>query len=118
MILVAPMTTEQEFVNAVDGLLRSVVQGVQRVGGDRVRCDLAGDVLTMRFADGGKCTLIRQDPTMQVWLADGVLAWYFDWVPGTATWVDGRGRGALVDILQGVLTRRLGQPVPLDSAEV
>jgi frataxin-like iron-binding protein CyaY len=80
------------------------------LGRQGVACDLAGDVLTMRFADGTKCTLIRQTPTDQVWLADGVLAWYFDWQADTGDWTDGRGRGRLATILRDVLERRLGSP--------
>jgi len=105
--------TETEFITAADAVL-SRVAGALAAAGDGVACDVAGDLLTMRFADGGKCTLIRQVPVQQIWLSDGVVATYFDWLQGE--WIDPRGRGSLASVLQAVLSRRLGRPVRIDLA--
>lgn len=107
------MTTENAHSEAAERFLRSVAADLKLQAPEEVACDLSGDVLTMRFADGTKCTLIRQNPTQQIWLAEGVLAWYFDWKPSTAVWLDGRGKGPLATILTEVLERRLGRPVRL-----
>ena len=107
------MTARPEFADVAGQLLRTVADDLARQAAGRVACDLAGDVLSLRFADGAKCTLIRQTPTDQIWLSDGVLAWYFDWQPDTGGWTDGRGRGPLATILRDVLERRLGSPLEL-----
>lgn len=107
------MTNETQFVAAADAVLRRVCDGLTAAAGDAVTCELAGDLLSMRFAGGSKCTLIKQTPIQQVWLSDGVLATYFDWRPGRGEWVDPRRGATLAKVLPEVLARHLGRPVTL-----
>lgn len=112
-----PMPTEQQFVIAADRVLQTVADALARGAAGRVTCERAGDLLAMRFDDGVKCSLIRQNPIRQVWLAEGPLAWYFDWRPDRGLWLDGRGRGTLGDVLQELFARHLGTEVPLPALE-
>lgn len=87
---------------AADRLLQ---QECARLTAAGLACDLSSDVLSWRFADGTKATLIRQDAVQQIWLAEGVAAWYCDWCPELGDWLDGRGRGSLRDVLELVWRR-------------
>jgi frataxin-like iron-binding protein CyaY len=90
------MTDRDPFVCAADRLLREVAEDLRATG---LACELAGDVLAWRYGDGTRATLIRQAAVRQIWLADGVLAWYFDWCPDLGEWSDGRAGSLLRDVL-------------------
>lgn len=80
-----------------------------------VTIDHSGSILTMRFSNGDRCTLNRQDSIEQIWLADGPLSWHFERDPLTHRWADTIGRGPLFEIVGAMLTRRLGRRVTLTA---
>ncbi len=107
------MRTDLEFQRDADRFMESVLTQLEQFDPDEVDVDLAMGVLTMEFADGGKCIMNRQTAAHQIWLAAGATAWHFE--HDGERWVDTKGRGPLEQVLAGVLSERLGRAVSLAS---
>src|SRR5688572_15692038 len=45
---------------------------------DGLDVQLAGDVLTISFADGGRFVINAHSAALQIWMAAGTTAWHFD----------------------------------------
>ena len=78
---------------------------------EQLDVDLAGDVLTLAFADGGKFIINAHSAAQQIWMAAGTTAWHFDFDPKTGCWLDTKGGRRLEDVLGEALTARLGRPI-------
>ncbi|MFO0631745.1 MAG: iron donor protein CyaY [Nannocystaceae bacterium] len=88
----------------------------QTLGGlehDALDVQLAGDVLTLAFADGGRFVINAHSAAGQIWMAAGRTAWHFDWVPARGQWVAAKNGDELMSTLARVVGDRLGAPVSL-----
>jgi len=77
---------------------------------EKLDVDLAGDVLTLAFADGGKFIINAHSAAGQVWMAAGTEAWHFDYDEASKTWIAGRTG----DELLATVTRTVGPRLGID----
>jgi CyaY protein len=71
----------------------------------------SGDVIRIDLRGGQRIVLNTQRPARQIWLAGGQRAWHFNYDEGSATWVDDKGRGELLETLRS-LTQAAGVALP------
>ena len=79
---------------------------------ERLDVELAGDVLTLAFDDGGKFVINAHSAAGQVWMAAGTTAWHFD-PTDDGTWVAAKTGDELMATVARVVSERLGEPVEL-----
>jgi CyaY protein len=73
---------------------------------DGLDVQLAGDVLTITFADGGRFVINAHSAAGQVWMAAGTTAWHFDHEDGK--WIARRTGDELMQTVARVVGERLG----------
>ena len=72
--------------------------------------DLAGDVLTLAFSDGGKFIINAHSAAGQVWMAAGTTAWHFDLDPD-GRWVAPKTGDELMATVSRVVGEKLGRAI-------
>lgn len=79
------------------------------VDDERLDVQLAGDVLTIGFADGTRYVINAHSAARQVWMAAGTTAWHFDYEDGR--WVAKRTGDELMGTVARVVGAKLGTEV-------
>ena len=102
-----------KFAKQADLAMEAIYEVLATIDPDELDVDLAMGVLSMEFADGSKCIMNRQTAAHQIWLAQGASAWHFAQEKEVEAWVDTKGRGELREILNEVLSTKLGHPISL-----
>ena len=77
---------------------------------DGLDVQLAGDVLTITFADGGRFVINAHSAALQIWMAAGTTAWHFDHEED-GRWVARRTGDELMQTVARVVGERLGARV-------
>ncbi len=80
---------------------------------DQLDVDLAGDVLTLAFGDGGKFIINAHSAAQQIWMAAGTTAWHFDFVPERERWIAHKTDDELMSTVARVVSEKLGEPIEL-----
>lgn len=80
---------------------------------EQLDVDLAGDVLTLAFADGSKFVINAHSAAQQIWMAAGTTAWHFDFVPERGQWIAHRTNDELMSTVARVVSDKLGSTVEL-----
>ena len=80
---------------------------------DTLDVELAGDVLTLSFEDGGKFVINAHSAAGQIWMAAGTTAWHFDPMDD-GRWVATKTDDELMATVSRVVSAKLG----LDRAVV
>ncbi len=82
---------------------------------DALDVDLAGDVLTLGFADGGEFVINAHSAAGQVWMAAGRTAWHFDLEPPEAggKWIAKKTDDELMSTVARVVGEKLGIDISL-----
>lgn len=80
---------------------------------DDLDVDLAGDVLTLAFADGTKFVINAHSAAGQIWMAADKDAWHFDYDDGSERWVAAKNGDELMTTVARTVGERLGQPLSL-----
>lgn len=93
----------------------SALEHIDEVLGDleheSLDVDLAGDVLTMAFADGSKFILNAHSAAGQIWLAAGTEAWHFDFEADQDAWIAHKQGDELRATISRVISAKLGEAV-------
>lgn len=100
-----------EFDKWADATLRKLEQAVSVFDPDEVEVELAGDVLTLAFADEQKIVVNRQRAGRQIWMAAKRKAWHF--CPDATGTHWRAGEHELWATLETVLAGQLGRAVHL-----
>lgn len=79
---------------------------------DGLDIQLAGDVLTIAFADGGRFVINAHSAAGQIWMAAGTTAWHFD-REDDGRWVARRTGDELMQTVARVVGDRLGTRISL-----
>ena len=79
---------------------------------DGLDVQLAGDVLTITFADGGRFVLNAHSAALQIWMAAGTTAWHFDHGED-GRWIARRTGDELMQTIARVVGDKLGTRVAL-----
>lgn len=93
--------------------LRHIEETLGDLEHEQMDVDLAGDVLTLAFEDGGKFVINAHSAAEQVWMAAGTTAWHFDLVPEAGRWVARKTDEELMATVARVVSEKLGQTIEL-----
>jgi len=102
--------SDQAFLRRAERLIDGIVSVLDGCDPDELEAEVAQGVVKIAFADGSRCVLNRQSAAQQIWLAEGATAWHFAFDETHQRWVDTKGRGELLSILAGIVSRKLGRP--------
>jgi CyaY protein len=80
---------------------------------EQLDVDLAGDVLTLGFADGGRFVINAHSAAGQIWMAAGTTAWHFDFVPARGQWLAHKTNDELMHTVARVVGEKLGVDIEL-----
>lgn len=80
---------------------------------DDLDVDLAGDVLTLSFADGARFVINSHSAAGQVWMAANKDAWHFDYDEASGRWVAAKNGDELMATVARTVGERLGQSISL-----
>ena len=93
--------------------LRHIDEVLGELEHDDLDVELAGDVLTLAFANGDKFIINAHSAAEQIWMAAGTTAWHFDYVDERGQWVAHKTDDELLTTVARVVGDKLGQPVRL-----
>lgn len=79
---------------------------------DGLDVQLAGDVLTISFADGGRFVINAHSAALQIWMAAGTTAWHFDH-DKDGVWIAKRTGDELLTTIARVVGDKLGTRISL-----
>ena len=80
---------------------------------ERLDVMLAGDVLTLAFADGAKFVINAHSAAEQIWMAAGTTAWHFDYVDARDRWIAAKTDDELMATVARVVGDKLGETIEL-----
>lgn len=80
---------------------------------EQLDVNLAGDVLTLAFEDGGKFVINAHSAAEQIWMAAGTSAWHFDFVPERAQWIAHKTDDELMATVARVVGDKLSMTIEL-----
>lgn len=76
-----------DFVRLAGAALEHIEESLADLEHEQLDVDLAGDVLTLEFADGATFIINAHSAAGQVWMAANRNAWHFDYVADDSHWV-------------------------------
>src|SRR5450631_2747907 len=82
------------YQHLADQTFRRIGDVFEDVDTDLVDCEIAGDVVTLTFADKKRCVVNTQRPTRQIWMAANARAWHFSYDEQKSAWMDDKGQGS------------------------
>ncbi|PRP90604.1 frataxin-like protein [Enhygromyxa salina] len=80
---------------------------------EQLDVNLAGDVLTLAFEDGGKFVINAHSAAEQIWMAAGTTAWHFDFVAARGQWIAHKTDDELMTTVSRVVGDKLGETIEL-----
>ncbi|HLT39206.1 MAG TPA: iron donor protein CyaY [Enhygromyxa sp.] len=93
--------------------LRHMDEALGELEHDDLDVDLAGDVLTLGFANGDRFVINAHSAAEQIWMAAGTTAWHFDFVAERGQWIAHKTGDELMATVARVVGDKLGQAVVL-----
>ena len=73
--------------------------------------DLAGDVLTLQFADGAKFVINSHSAAGQIWMAANTSAWHFDFDESSRRWIAWKTDDELMATVARTVGEKLGAKI-------
>jgi CyaY protein len=101
------------FVKLSSTALEHIEDGLAALEHEDLDVDLAGDVLTLAFADGTKFIINAHSAAGQIWMAANRSAWHFDWVPERERWVAQKTDDELMSTVARTVGEKLGMDIEL-----
>jgi CyaY protein len=102
-----------QFVKVATAALERIEDGLVNLEHDTLDVDLAGDVLTLEFADGAQYIINAHSAAGQVWMAANRNAWHFDFDDASGTWVAAKTGDELMATVCKEVGAKLGIDVSL-----
>ena len=99
------------FMITSGGALAHIEQVLGDLEHEDLDVDLAGDVLSLAFADGGKFVINAHSAAGQVWMAAGTTAWHFDLVDDR--WIAAKTGDELMATVARTVGAKLGVAIEL-----
>ena len=99
----------KEFTRLSAKALAHIDTALGEIDADGLDVQLAGDVLTVGFADGARFVINAHSAARQIWMAAGTTAWHFDHEDGR--WVARRTGDELMQTVAKVVGAKLGTRV-------
>jgi CyaY protein len=108
------MTLDRKtFYRESEKALRHIDETLGGLELDDLDSDLAGDVLTLTFADGGRFVINAHSAAGQIWMAAGTHAWHFDLDAASGRWIAGKNGDELMSTVARTVGARLGRSIEL-----
>jgi CyaY protein len=101
------------FVKLSSTALEHIEDGLAALEHEDLDVDLAGDVLTLAFADGTKFIINAHSAAGQVWMAANRSAWHFDWVREREQWIAAKTGDELMSTVARTVGAKLGTDIEL-----
>ncbi|MCR9164298.1 MAG: iron donor protein CyaY [Nannocystaceae bacterium] len=101
-----------QFIKAATSALEHIEDGLVNLEHETLDVDLAGDVLTLEFADGTQFVINAHSAAGQVWMAANRSAWHFDYQEDSETWVAAKTD----DELMATVSKAVGEKLGIDVA--
>jgi len=102
-----------EFVKLSSKALRRLDDALGELEHDDLDVDLAGDVLTLDFADGTSFVINAHSAAGQIWMAANRNAWHFDYVSDGEHWVADKTGDELFATVSREVGAKLGTSVEI-----
>ena len=93
--------------------LSRLVAALDAFEDDGVEAELAGDILSIEFADGTKYVVNSHRAARQIRVAAERSAWHFDWDPAKSRWIAAKTGDELWSVIERALGARLGRGIQL-----
>src|SRR5688572_19647108 len=101
-----------EFLDLAMEALDHLDEALGNLEHDGLDVQLAGEVLTLTFADGGKFIINAHSAAQQVWMAADRSAWHFSWDSAQGRWIAGKTGDELMRTVGTLVGARLGGRSP------
>lgn len=101
-----------DYHTAVSDTLRRIEEAVEASGAD-IDFELAGDILTLEFANGSKIILNKQAAAQQLWLAARGGGFHYNHEAGSGRWVNDQSGAELWAELARLMSEQAGETVNL-----
>lgn len=102
-----------EFVKVSSKALRHLDDALGELEHEDLDVDLAGDVLTLDFADGTSFIINAHSAAGQIWMAANRNAWHFDFVSEDERWVADKTGDELYATVSRVVGDKLGTSIEI-----
>lgn len=96
-----------DFVRLAGTALEHIEDALANLEHESLDVDLAGDVLTLEFADGATFIINAHSAAGQVWMAANRNAWHFDYVDAQRHWVAKKTDDELMSTVAKVVGEKL-----------
>lgn len=109
------MESESQYRQRIQELYQRIERAFEAVDPDRVECETAMGALTLSFPSQARAVLSAQPSVRQLWLAlaSRGTAYHFNYDEAQAQWLDDKGRGELIELLQKHLEEITGLSILL-----
>jgi CyaY protein len=104
--------TESEYTAFAATELHALLAALDSLG-DTLEAELAGDILTIEFADDKTYVVNSHTAARQIWMAAERQAWHFDYDRGSGRWVAHKSGDELWSTLERLLSSGLGTALKL-----
>ena len=104
---------KSEFYHHSTTALEYIEESLANLENENLDVQLAGDVLTLTFADKTRFVINAHSAALQIWMAAGTTAWHFDYQKSTNTWVATRTNEELLQTLAHQVGHKLNVRVSL-----
>lgn len=101
------------FVKLAHAALEHIDEGLGALEHESLDLDLAGDVLTLRFADGDAYVINAHSAAGQIWMAADRSAWHFDYDDERGCWIAKKTGDELMRTVSQRVGERLGVAIAL-----
>ncbi len=105
--------SEKEYEERATAELRALVDALDNIEDDDVEAELASDILSVEFGDGGKFVINSHRAARQIWMAAERNAWHFDWIADQGAWIAAKTGDELWATLHRVIAEKLGHEIEL-----
>jgi CyaY protein len=87
------MLEESNYNQLVSEAFQKIVAAADAIDPDLLESNTAGDMVALTAASGQKCVVSTQRAVRQIWVAGQGLGIHFSYDPGSARWLDDKGKG-------------------------
>ena len=109
--------SEDDYVAVAFPELKKVIVALDEIAEKETRfeAELAGDILSIEFADDDEFVLNSHRAARQLWLAASRTAWHFDYIPSEKRWIAQKTGDELWETLSRALSKKLSTVITLRS---
>ena len=105
---------ETAFETLAGRMIEGLMDRIDEVAGDVLEADIDGGALSVEVPGGGQYLLNKHAPNRELWLSSPKSgAAHFAYDQARAAWIDTRGGGDLMQLLEAELSQAAGRPLGL-----